>query len=83
MDSLKFSGHETFACRHYWLKKGYDFDVIFDYANGVSENAPVRLAGVNTGEVKKIEIFFDEKEERTRVKTKLWINGEIKISNIF
>ena len=25
MNSLKFSGHETFACRHYWLKKGYDF----------------------------------------------------------
>lgn len=25
MDSFKFSGHETFACRHYWLKKGYDF----------------------------------------------------------
>jgi len=25
MDRFKFSGHETFACRHYWLKKGYDF----------------------------------------------------------
>ena len=25
MDPFKFSGHETFACRHYWLKKGYDF----------------------------------------------------------
>lgn len=22
---LSFSGHETFYCRHYWLKKGYDF----------------------------------------------------------
>lgn len=21
----KFSGHETFQCRHFWLKKGYDF----------------------------------------------------------
>ena len=25
MNTLKFSGHETFVCRHYWLKKGYDF----------------------------------------------------------
>jgi hypothetical protein len=22
---LTFSGHETFQCRHLWLKKGYDF----------------------------------------------------------
>ncbi len=25
MAKLQFSGHETFACRHYWLKRGYDF----------------------------------------------------------
>ncbi len=25
MRRYKFSGHETFQCRHFWLKKGYDF----------------------------------------------------------
>ncbi|MDG1056862.1 MAG: DUF4007 family protein [Flavobacteriaceae bacterium] len=25
MSNYKFSGHETFQCRHFWLKKGYDF----------------------------------------------------------
>lgn len=25
MKKLSFSGHETFHCRHFWLKKGYDF----------------------------------------------------------
>lgn len=25
MNTYKFSGHETFQCRHFWLKKGYDF----------------------------------------------------------
>ena len=25
MAKLNFSGHETFHCRHFWLKKGYDF----------------------------------------------------------
>ena len=25
MNHLIFSGHETFHCRHFWLKKGYDF----------------------------------------------------------
>lgn len=25
MSSVRFSGHETFNCRHFWLKKGHDF----------------------------------------------------------
>lgn len=25
MSRYKFSGHETFECRHFWLKKGFDF----------------------------------------------------------
>lgn len=25
MAKFSFSGHETFYCRHYWLKKGIDF----------------------------------------------------------
>ena len=25
MKKLTFSGHETFHCRNFWLKKGYDF----------------------------------------------------------
>src|SRR5881398_2871811 len=23
--SLQFSGHDSFVCKHFWLKKGYDF----------------------------------------------------------
>jgi hypothetical protein len=25
MQKYSFSGHETFHCRQFWLKKGYDF----------------------------------------------------------
>ncbi len=25
MNKLSFSGHESFHCRQFWLKKGYDF----------------------------------------------------------
>jgi hypothetical protein len=25
MSNLRFSGHETFHCRHFWLKKGFDY----------------------------------------------------------
>jgi len=24
-NKLVFSGHETFSCKQFWLKKGYDF----------------------------------------------------------
>ena len=26
MGKLRFSGHESFHCRHFWLKKGYEFN---------------------------------------------------------
>jgi len=25
MNKLRFSGHESFICKQFWLKKGYDF----------------------------------------------------------
>lgn len=46
---------------------GYDLKIIFGFANGVEKNAPVRLAGVNIGEVKNIRLYFDEKEKKTKV----------------
>tara|TARA_R110002050_G_scaffold176775_1_gene309772 strand:- start:35447 stop:36301 length:855 start_codon:yes stop_codon:yes gene_type:complete len=45
VNSLKFSGHESFHCRPFWLKKGFDFvktnQVFNDYAGielGVGKN---------------------------------------------
>lgn len=63
----------------YLLKKGYDFDVIFDYANGVTENAPVRFAGVSAGEVRDLEVYYDKIFGKTRVRINVWINGEVKV----
>jgi hypothetical protein len=33
---IGFSGHETFVCRSFWLKKGYDF-MLEDDAQGINE----------------------------------------------
>lgn len=60
----------------YLIKKGYTVDIIFNFVNGIGENAPVRLAGVNVGQVEKIKIFFDEKETKTKVKVSIWIQDE-------
>jgi phospholipid/cholesterol/gamma-HCH transport system substrate-binding protein len=60
----------------YLVRKGYRINAIFNFASGITEGAPVRLAGVNVGQVDKIRLFFDEKEGRTRVKLTAWINDE-------
>ncbi|MCQ9207051.1 MAG: MlaD family protein [Omnitrophica bacterium] len=52
----------------YFIKQGYRINVVFDFANGLTESAPVRLAGVNVGQIDKIDIFFDEKEKKTKIR---------------
>ena len=60
----------------YLVKSGYHINVIFSFANGIREGAPVRLAGVNVGQVDKIQIFFDEESKKTKVKIHAWINKD-------
>ena len=38
---LQFSGHESFICKHFWLKKGYDF--IQSKGNFNDESAVIAL----------------------------------------
>ncbi|MFH1411262.1 MAG: MlaD family protein [Candidatus Omnitrophota bacterium] len=63
----------------YLLKSGYNIKTEFDYVNGITENAPVRFAGVNVGEIKKTEIFYDEERDKTRVRLDVWINDGVKV----
>jgi len=68
MDSFKFSGHETFACRHYWLKKGYDF--VAHQKKFTADNAVVDL-GVGKNMVISIHYWLrafdiiDDKDDLT------------------
>ncbi len=64
----------------YLVRKGYYINVTFNFANGIRKSAPVRLAGVNVGQVDKIDIYFDKKEEKTKVRLVVWVdNDKIKI----
>ncbi|MBU1894916.1 MAG: MCE family protein, partial [Candidatus Omnitrophica bacterium] len=65
----------------YVLKKGYNLFSVFDMVNGITANAPVRLAGVHVGDIKKAEIYFDETLGKPRVKLDIRINGDVKISS--
>lgn len=52
---LRFSGHDSFQCRYYWLKKGYDF--IRNDGDFNSDDAPVQL-GVGKNMVTAIRYWM-------------------------
>ncbi|MFN4227024.1 MAG: MlaD family protein [Candidatus Ratteibacteria bacterium] len=56
---------------------GYEIGVLFDYVSGLEIGSPVRVSGVRVGEVKKIEILY---EEKPKVLVKLKINPTVRIS---
>jgi len=65
----------------YNVKPGYNLKVIFSFANGVDVGAPVRLAGVEIGEIKDIRIFYDENIQQTKVELLAWVEKGVPINN--
>jgi len=63
----------------YMFKSGYHIKVTFNFANGIAMNAPVRLAGIEVGEVDDIRIYYDTNVERTKVELSTWIKGDVVI----
>jgi len=62
------------------FEKGRHFQVIFGFASGLREAAPVRLAGVEVGIVKKLQVFVDESDgKKTKARVNVWIKDEIAI----
>lgn len=57
----------------------YNLNVMFGFVNGVKVGAPVRFAGVDVGEVKDIDVYFDESQHKTRVNTLISIEKGVKV----
>jgi len=58
----------------YSVKRGYNLNVVFSFANGIGIGAPVRYSGVQVGEVQEINIYFDEKENKPLVRLIIWVS---------
>ncbi len=62
------------------FEKGRHIQVVFGFASGLREAAPVRLAGVEVGLVKKMQVFVDDQDgKKTKVRVKVWIKDDIAI----
>jgi len=74
---MKFSGHESFYCKNYWLKKGYDF--VVEGKNFNDENAVVTL-GVGKNMVASIKFWLrafnltDNNNNKTILADKIFSN---------
>ncbi len=58
------------------FKKGYMIKSHFHFTGGVKKNSPVRLSGVDVGEVKSIRVLYGDE---TQVEVDLWLDEEAKI----
>ena len=58
---------------------GYKLRINFGFVNGVKVGAPVRFAGVDVGEVKKIRLEFVPQESRTNIQLIVWIKENVRI----
>lgn len=62
-----------------YFKEGKSVKVLFGFADGLKEAAPVRIAGVQQGMIKNIQLFFDREDSRTKVEVELWIDKDTKV----
>ena len=58
---------------------GYRVNLVFNFVNGVKVGAPVRFAGVDVGEVKKIILQPKPEENRTAVCLEAWVKDNVHI----
>jgi len=69
---LSIGGFKTWS-------SGYRININFNFVNGVKAGAPVRFAGVDVGEVKKVVLSFIPQENRSNVRLEIWLRNTIKI----
>ena len=60
----------------YTAQPHYLLRVRFNFANGIQVGAPVRLAGVNVGEVRSVRIWREEASQRTSAELGLRVSKE-------
>lgn len=61
------------------LTSGYEVYFTFNFGDGVKVGSPVRLAGVDVGEVKEINLVYLPEEAKTQIKIGCWIDQARKI----
>lgn len=63
----------------YIFRPGYLIKVSFTFAGGIDIGAVVRVAGIEVGEVKDIELSYDSKEGKAKIILLVWLDRDVRI----
>jgi len=63
--------------KHYG--SGYPIKFVFGFVSGVKAGSPVRFAGVDVGEVQRVNILEDEQNKKARIEVNAWIKKSLLI----
>lgn len=61
------------------FEKGKIYRIVFEYANGLKKSAAVRIAGVESGRVHAITVYYDQVRRRTMVEVLVWIKNGVSV----
>ena len=59
------------------FKKGYEINAKFNYVSIIDKGAPVRMAGVRVGVVKKVNFSYEEETQKPVVNMVLFIDNSV------
>ncbi|MFH1338935.1 MAG: MlaD family protein [Candidatus Omnitrophota bacterium] len=59
--------------------RGYSLNVVFSNISGVKPGSPVRFAGVDVGEVNRVNVIEGEQVEGTKIEVVAWIRKSVSI----
>ncbi|MBN2097151.1 MAG: MCE family protein [Candidatus Omnitrophica bacterium] len=63
----------------YFFRSGYNIKVSFSFASGINVGAAVQVAGIEVGEVKEVNLTYDEKEGTTKAIIFVWLDAGVRI----
>lgn len=63
----------------YIFRPGYQVKVYFSFASGLDVGASVRVAGIEVGEVKKIDLSYDKDKSKAKITLSVWLDKEAQI----
>jgi len=62
------------------IQPRYQIKMVFNFANGVRNNSPLRVAGVDSGEVKGVQILpRSDYDKSTLVEITAWVKSNVRI----
>lgn len=63
----------------YFFRPGYKMHVVFDNINGIWVGSPIRFAGVQSGEVQDVDVFYDERTGKPQARLTLFLKKGIEL----